>query len=259
MFYVSDNNSESVGENQNTINFEGNGQIPFYNSEQTCQLTINNEVSTSTTETFPNKRKIIKGFLKNKRNKKSGKHTRKNLDNKRRKLLGKMLKIIVDFINCKNGIKEDEKQIKEIRFNESNYFKNDNIQKLLYKTLKDILNTDIRKNYKKYKPNHNNELIKEYEKGNNDLIKSILNYKLIECIQYFRKDPGMVDNNHLKEEGDKSPLKGLEQYYDELVQYTDELTDSDDKNYMEDIIDLINQFEKKFNKKSKEENLKIQS
>ncbi len=69
----------------------------------------------------------------------------------------------------------------------------------------------------------------------------------------------MVDNNHLKEEGDKCPLKGLEQYYDELVQYTDELPDSDDKNYMEDIIDLINQFEKKFNKKSKEENLKIQS
>ena len=90
------------------------------------------------------------------------------------------------------------------------YFNNDKLKILLNTQLKNILNGDIRKNYRKFKQEHNSELIKEYEKSSNEEIISFFNCELIDCIKYFRKDDDIIYNDHF------SFLKGLEEYYDEF-------------------------------------------
>ena len=193
---------------------------------------------TNNTENFSNKNKIIKGLLKNKRER-TGKHTRDNPDNQKRKIFGKFLIILVDFFNGKYCVQDKSKQIKEIRFSNNNIFNNDILKKLLDTELKDILNRDIRKSYKKYKKEHNSELIKEYLKSSNEDIISFFNCKLIDCIKYFRKDEDIRNNDNF------SFLKGLEEYYVELENYKDGVKDERDKKYLYDLINLIKIIEHK--------------
>ena len=205
------------------------------------------------TDNFPNKRKIIKGFLQNKREnkkKKKGRHTMDSPDNKRRKLIGKFIKILVDFFKSKFKISDEAKQIKEIRFSKT-FFKIDNIKNSLEEKLKNILSVDIKKKYKKYKKEHNNELIKEYEEGNDEQIKSFLNCRLINWIKYFRKDDDIINNNNF------SFLKGLEEYYDEFVKFKEEIRNDSDKKYIESLINLINNLENELGKNPIKENYEM--
>lgn len=201
------------------------------------------------TEKFSKKNKIIKGLLQKKR-KSTGKHTKKSLDNERRKIFSKFFIILVDFFNGKYCVQDTSNQIKKIRFSNNNFFNNDNLKKLLDTELKDILNRDIRKNYKKYIQEYNSELIKEYLKSSNEEIISFFNCKLIDCIKYFRKDEDIRNNDNF------SFLKGLEEYYVELENYKDGVKDEEDKNYLYDLINLTKIIEHKLSvhKKPKKKN-----
>ena len=222
--------------------------------ENTAPFTETNDILYNISDNFPKKRKIIKELLRYNREskrKKSGKHSKFDSDNAKRKFIGKFLKILVDFFNCKFKIFDEAKQIKEIIFSDTNNFKNEYIKKLLETELKNILNRDIKKKYKKYKKEYNNELIKGYEKGNDEQIKSFLNCKLFNCIKYFRKDNDIINNNNF------SFLKGLEQYYDEVVKLNEEIKNDNHKKYSEYMIRLINNIENKLGKYSIKENYEM--
>ena len=222
--------------------------------ENTAPFTSSNDILYNISDNFPKKRKIIKELLRYKgesKRKKSGKHSKFDSDNAKRKFIGKFLKILVDFFNCKFKIFDEAKQIKEINFSDSKNFQNEKIKILLETNLKNILNGDIKKIYKKYKKEYNNELIKGYEKGNDEQIKSFLNCKLINCIKYFRKDNDIINNNNF------SFLKGLEEYYDELVKLKEEVKNDNHKKYLEFMICLINNFENKLGKYSIKENYEM--
>ena len=243
-FIISDIISFSL--NSVELNLDSNGIDN--NNENTGESTVykNNKKAI-----FPNKKYIMKGFLKNKREK-TGKHTKKYWDNIKRKLFGKLPKILVDFFNSKHNIQDKSKQIKDIRFSDKKYFNNDKLKILLNTQLKNILNGDIRKNYRKFKQEHNSELIKEYEKSSNEEIISFFNCELIDCIKYFRKDDDIIYNDHF------SFLKGLEEYYDEFENLKDETKDEENKEYIDKLIDLTKIIEhklsthKNLNKNNKE-------
>ena len=122
--------------------------------ENTAPFTSSNDILYNISDNFPKKRKIIKELLRYKgesKRKKSGKHSKFDSDNAKRKFIGKFLKILVDFFNCKFKIFDEAKQIKEIIFSDTKNFKNEYIKKLLETELKNILNRDIKKNIKNIK------------------------------------------------------------------------------------------------------------
>jgi hypothetical protein len=242
-FIISDIISFSL--NSVELNLDSNGIDN--NNENTGESTVSKNNKKAN---FPNKKYIMKGFLKNKREK-TGKHTKKYWDNIKRKLFGKLPKILVDFFNSKHNIQDKSKQIKDIRFSDKKYFNNAKLKILLNTQLKNILNGDIRKNYRKFKQEHNSELIKEYEKSSNEEIISFFNCELIDCIKYFRKDDDIIYNDHF------SFLKGLEEYYDELVKLNEEIKNDNHKKYLEFIICLINIIENKLGKYSTKENYEM--
>lgn len=182
---------------------------------------------------FPNKEKIINKFLGNKKGK-NGNHNKFSTDNIRKKVIKIIINgILRDFINTKiNNRKNEIKKLKSKEFKKAVI-----IKQLLNNKLRDIFSLEINITYKNFKKDYNKSKILELEEQNNE-IKNILNCTLSECLKYCIKNEETKNINKLE------CLSGLEQYYDELLNLKEKEKNDEEKDYLEKIIYLIENFEK---------------
>lgn len=111
-------------------------------------------------------------------------------------------------------------------------------RELLTGKVKDIFSEDISGRYKHTPKNYNRMAIKKlYEYGNNNII-SIFESDYLNCIKYFRKDKEIF----YEKEKEFAYLKGIEEKFESLQK--DLKNNKNEQNYISELIDVINNFEK---------------
>ena len=181
---------------------------------------------------FPNKEKIIKKFIGNKKGK-NGNHNKFSTDNIRKKVIKIIINgILRDFLNTK--INDGKNEIKKLK--SKDFKKAAIIKQLLAKQIKDIFSLEINITYKNFEKDYNKKKIIELEEQNSE-IKNILNCTLSECLNYLIKNEEVNNNSKLE------CLRGLEQYYDELLNLKEKENDDEEKKYLGEIVRFIENFE----------------
>jgi hypothetical protein len=189
----------------------------------------------------------------------TGEHTKYSEDNMARKIKVLLKNDLLEFTNDKIKI---ELNLSEIKINDKIY-KNDQIKLLNIKQtktlditvdgiktflntkVKDFFNDEVSKNYSSYPPNFNGLLIEKlYEMENAESVTSILDKTMLECLKYYRKDEDVIDNYEYV------CLKGLEKKFeglkDRLMKNPEK---KNDEKYVDELINLIMEFEDVFSKK----------
>ena len=189
----------------------------------------------------------------------TGEHTKYSEDNMARKIKVLLKNDLLEFINDKI---KTELNLSEIKIN-GKIYKNDQIKLLNIKQtktlditvdgiktflntkVKDFFNDEVSKNYSSYPPNFNGLLIEKlYEMENAESVTSILDKTMLECLKYYRKDEDMIDNYEYV------CLKGLEKKFeglkDRLMKNPEK---KNDEKYVDELINLIMEFEDVFSKK----------
>ena len=182
-----------------------------------------------------------------------GEHTKYTRDNKTRKFKVRIEKALLGIINPKILKQKLKVTIKGKEYNIEGILRINNKEKkdstiagnikLLSKSIKDFFNTDIASNYSGHPEDYNKIIINIlYNSDNCKDITSILDMTFLECLKYYRKDINIQSNPKY------SCLRGLDEFYDELKKEF-----SHDKEYLEDFLYLIDNFEKIYSEKKKSE------
>ena len=175
------------------------------------------------------------------------------MDNQTRKVIVLFKKILIDFINPKiKNVDDNLNKIRKIFHKENEDFKVNNVKELLNKQLKDIFCNILNNKYNDSKKNYNKLLINNLEKSQNEEINNILGYTFLDCLKYFRKDEEALSDPNF------AYLKGLDKFFEYFLKIREERIikekhDEDnikheDINYIDDIIKLIKNIEKIYEK-----------
>ena len=187
---------------------------------------------------------------KNKNSEEVGKHTKHSEDNKIRKIKRIFRDDLLEFINNKIAtlkinildINFDHEQykgkkieIKKTTPEQINDTSVDGNKDLFHKTIKDFFSVQISPIYRMYPPNFNALLIEKiYQIDNEGKITSILDKTFLECLKYYRKE------KFTKKKNNYECLNGLETKFEKSK---DKLMESNDKQYTDDVIRLIQEYD----------------
>ncbi len=144
-------------------------------------------------------------------------------------------------------------KIRKIFHKENEDFKVNNVKELLNKQLKDIFCNILNNKYNDSKKNYNKLLINNLEKSQNEEINNILGYTFLDCLKYFRKDEEALSDPNF------AYLKGLDKFFENILETREKIVkekyDKDnikyediDIDYIDDLIKLIKNFEKIYEK-----------
>ena len=235
----------------NEYNYSNKYEIPNYNPIEQNNVKLQNPSNKL--------EKNIKLLGRKTKNSEPGEHTKYSEDNRTRKIKVLLKNDLLEFTNDKIKI---ELNLSEIKINDKIY-KNDQIKLLNIKQtktlditvdgiktflntkVKDFFNDEVSKNYSSYPPNFNGLLIEKlYEMENAESVTSILDKTMLECLKYYRKDEDMINNYEY------ACLKGLEKKFeglkDRLMKNPEK---KNDEKYVDELINLIMEFEDVFSKK----------
>ena len=203
----------------------------------------------------------IRNDIKKKNNKKLGRktkgeksneneHNKYSFDNKLRKCKRMIIYELFHYINekiyslynSKIGQGTDIKKLQILKYEQIQNTKIDFNKAFLDKTLKDILSDELSKRVNNHKPNHNKILIDKLTSEDTQAIKDyfngLFNLTFLDCLKYFRGDEN--------EKNDKY-LEGLNRF-DDLAK-DDKFTKKNEEEYINELRNFINDFEKILNDK----------
>ena len=206
---------------------------------------------------IPEEKKEIKqqSFLgrKKKNSGEIGNHTKYFEDNMIRKFKPYLKDSLKDLINLKileninfpdniiNGQKYKKIEILNINQKQVTDTSVEMNKELLKKTIKEFFSVDISGNYSSYPKNFNELLINElYKIKNGEKVNCILEKYILESIKYFRNDKDLINNPKY------SCLKGLDKCF---IDFKKKLLKKNNEEYVNNMIDLIKNFEDIYNNK----------
>ena len=189
----------------------------------------------------------------------TGEHTKYSEDNMTKKTKVLLKNDLLEFINDKiktelnlseikiNGkiYKNDQIKLLNIKQTKISDITVDGIKTFLNTKVKDFFNDEVSKNYSSYPPNFNALLIEKlYEMENAESVTSIMDKTMLECLKYYRKDEDMIDNYEY------ACLNGLEKKFEGLKNRLMKNPEKkNDEKYVDELINLIMEFEDVYYKK----------
>lgn len=245
--FFSDNNSlqgSNENSNNNTIqqiiptNIPGRNRGNLRENTQALIQELNPHIGITFQTTIIERTKLGR---KLKRSNEKGKHNKYTVDHIIHKIKTKMIKYLMIFINkifSNNNYKDKILQINAERANNNTIEYN---KKLLKMTLKELFSVPISgKNGKIYyaNQNHNTEVLDKIYKEHNSSVNKVLDSTFSECIKHFSGTES------------KRALKGLEDYYDELINKLKEKNEEDYvKKFQKVLLNYENEIKKMQSKK----------